>query len=120
MDLARFCELDCRSALSFLCLFSIPACAAGDLLQDVFREHTAAAKFDSLLDQFKQHVLGFLTDCRDLPYIDNECATEKVCIRLFAGSPQLCRPGPNQLALQNQPSLIVAFNDLDLQHGSFL
>ncbi|SRR6266849_3053579 len=64
MDLARFCELDGGPAPSFLRLPRVAVCAAGDLLQNVFREHTAAAKFDSLLNQFKQHVLAFLTNCR--------------------------------------------------------
>jgi len=84
MDLARFYELDCGPAPSFLRLPRVAVGAAGDLLQNELREHTAAAKFDPFLNQFKQHVLAFLTDCRYMLHIDNELAAEKVCIRLFA------------------------------------
>jgi hypothetical protein len=41
-------------------------------------------KFDALLNQFKQHVLSFLTNCRDMPHIDNKLAVEKVCIHVVA------------------------------------
>src|SRR5579863_6776511 len=119
MDLARFCELDCGPAPSFLLFSAAAVCAAGNLLQNVLREHTAAAKFDALLNHFKQHVLAFLTNCCYMLHFDNERAAEKVCIRLFARTPQLCSPRSDQLALHNQPSPCVALNNRDLQHGSF-
>src|ERR1700683_2549747 len=97
MDLARFCDLDGGLAPSFLGPPRVAVCAAGDLLQNVFREHTATAKFDALLNQFKQHVLAFLTNCRYMLHIDNELAAETVCIHVSYAFLSSATQGPVSL-----------------------
>ena len=120
MNLARFRDLDCPLGPSFLRLPMVPVSSAGNLFQNVFRKHTMAAEFDSLLDKLKQHVFTFLTNGRYMPHVDDDFAVEKVRTDPFPGTPQLRHPGPHERAFHNQPPFSVAFNSRNLQHGCFL
>jgi hypothetical protein len=117
MDLARFCDLDCGPAPSFLRLPRVAVCATGNLLQNVFREYTAATKFDSCLHQLKQNVLTFLTNGGYVLHIDKQASRRPICPRHFARGSEFCCPRANELAFHDQPALVGAIYDGDLQHA---
>jgi len=110
------CELEYEPVESSLRLPKLSVCAAGQLFQHVPREDAPAAELDPRVYQPNNYVLALLADWRYVFHLDNEFATTKVYSCVFACTPKLGRPGRNELALYNQPTLGGTINERDLHH----
>jgi len=86
----------------------------------MFREHAAATKFDSFIQQLKENVFSLLAYGRYIFHVDKEFATIEIRPGLIARGPQFSGPRRDQLALQNQSELVRTVDTGDHQHGSFL
>jgi hypothetical protein len=86
----------------------------------MFRKHAFAAKFVSFVYQLKNDVLALLADGRHVVHLDNELAAMKVYSCLFARTSQFGCPGSNELSFHNQPTLLGAIDQRNLQHSFFL
>ena len=82
-----------------------------DLSQDLLREHAATAELDLMVHQLAQDVFAFLANCRYVLQIDYKFAVAEVGSRLFASTPQLGRPGGDELAFQYQQATSAVLNE---------
>jgi hypothetical protein len=82
----------------------------------VLRKNAARPKRGPLFHQLKQEVFSLLTDCDQVLDVDHQFAMVQIRSGPLAHGSELSGPRRDQLSLQNQPALVAAIDDGDLQH----